>query len=358
MFYRVLRGLNRRAHFKKNVLRDKVHSIIDRAYFKESEGLSSDKRKIYFHCVAWGPHLDWFFSYTVPSLLQDGNIPQLARDGYELKLIIYAHPEEYQAVANQYIPRLTLLNKYLSVITIPLTELKGGWLQGYYVPSALIDQIKRCIDEEAIVVFTGGDLIYGNRSLTNAVRMVQGKNVFLALAIPRVSQESILTSDVFAGLKNMERSIENDELVDLAFEHGHDFLLGFFDDEDTNRTHGGISIRKINDGTYSVIYNNVAPIIGHFTNDDLKYCARSGSSMDTRWPRLLFRQNRLKVVGSSDCVFLAEVTANDGRHIPAMKSGLLNNDKEGTTRAGRLLHNFVGNSFCATWIGRKSRRRY
>jgi len=351
---KLIKSVNR----KKARLRHEVQGLIDRAYFKEKGGVCKEKRKIIFHCTVWGgDHLHFFLSYTVPSLLQEGNIPTLARDGYDLRLTVYTHPQEYHEVARQYGPTLARLNEYISVSVIPLNELKAGWWRGdywHYVTSALIDQIKRCIAEDAMMFDTRPDTIYGNRSITNAVMTVRGKNVCLAASHPRVSWESIITSGVFAGLKRMERSFENDELVDLAFDHGHQSLLGSFDNEDFNRTHGGLSIRKINDTTYSVIYNTPMVWLSSFIKDDLKFFTSPGpywdDRWDHRWPRLLLQQNRLKVVGSSDLFFCVDATPDDQRVVPK-KKGLLNNDKFHTRRR-RYLQHYVYNSFCSVWRGR------
>ncbi|MQF67083.1 hypothetical protein FIM07_01405 [SAR202 cluster bacterium AD-802-F09_MRT_200m] len=347
-FVRIFRSVNRRARFKKARLRDRVHGIIDRAYFNESVGVSKEKRKLTFHCAAWGHYLDWFFSYTLPSLLQDGNIPALAQEGYELKLDLYTHPEEFQAITEKYSHCLNQLNEYLPIRINPLREIKANWMRGFYLRSALVDQIRRCIEDDAIFINAGPDMIFGNRSIANGVRLIQGKNVCLASAHPRINPQSVLTSEEFNGLKKLEKTIENDELVDLAFEHGQPSLLAFFDNEDSNMTHAGISIRQINDCTYSVIHNTPTPYLANFVKDDLKFFASSGSSWDTRWPRLLFRQNRLKIAASSELFFNVELAPTE-RSNPELQSGLLNNDK--FSHGGRRrLHNYVCNSLSCTWI--------
>ena len=336
----------------KRQLRQSVLGLIDRTYFNEIECATNNRRKIIFHTTVWGDYLDLFLSYTVPSLLQDGNIPALARDGYDLRLDIYAHPQEYQAFAQKYAPCLARLEEYMPVNLTPLNELKGGWWQGMPLESAWIDQIARCLAEDAIMFWTPPDEIFGNRSIANAIRMVQGKNVCLAAATPMVDMQGILKSEVFDGLKRMERCIENVELVDLAFEHGHPALTSAFDNVDFNGTTGGsISIRKINCNTFSVIHNEQSVYVANFVPSDLKYFQTRGSHRDHYWPRLLLRHNRLKVVGSSDLFFCVEPLQKDVR-VPIMESGRLNNDKFQTKR-DRFLHQYVYNSFCCVWRGRE-----
>ena len=309
----------------------------------------ADKNKITFYSMVWGNHLNYFFSYTASSLLQEGNIPSLARQGYELHYFIYTNPWEYEEISKQYEPCCTLLNKYMTLEIIPL-PFREDRTPGYYWRSGLAQQIPRCIEENAMFFLAPPDTIFGNGTVGNALKLVQGKNVCLSAPHPRVSQENILTSKELDGLKRLERIIENDELVDLAFEYGHPVLRDAFDNKDSNRTLGGISIRRINDSSYSVIANEPTVYLANFVADDLKFFSNVGSPWDGRWMRLLFRQNRLKVVGSSDLFFCVELTSNE-RNLHPMGDGLLNNDKY-LTKGQRYAHNYVFNSFCSVWRGK------
>ena len=357
MLYNLLRSIKKRTGLRTRVstakrrLRDRAYGIIDRTYFNETERATNQRRKIIFHCPVWGDFLDLFMSYTVPSMLQDGNIPALAREGYDLRLDIYTHPEEYEAVAQNYGPCLARLEEFMPINVTSLDDLKGGWWQGMHIQSSWIDQITRCLAEDAILFWTPPDVMYGNRSIANAIRMVQGKNVCLAASIPHVKKESVPESEVFTGLKRMERCIENIELVDLAFEYGDPYFLSSFDNTDLNGTLSGMSIRKINGNTYSVIDNEQSVFVANFVPSDLKYFKTRGTHRDHNWPRFLFRHNRLKVVGSSDVFFCVESTRKDIRE-PIMESGRLNNDKF-QSRRNRYLQQYVYNSFCCVWRGRE-----
>ena len=350
-------SIRRRIRIRKAGFKDAVHGVIDRTYFQEKAGITKEKRKIIFHSVVWGDEfLESFLSFTVPSLLQDGNVPQLAKDGYDLEYFIYTHPQQYEEVSSRFGLCVARLNKYMPVRVMPLNKLETGWWHGDqwgFITGAMIEQIERCINENAMYFDTRPDTIYGNWSITNAVRTVEGKNVCFAAAHPRLSRGSVSKSDPFAGLRSMDTCFENETLVDLAFEHGHESLLQSFDREDSNSTYGGLSIRKITDSTYSVIHNLPMVWLANFTEDDLKYFRDPWSTWDDRWDHrwanLLLRQNRLKVSGSSDLFFCVEPTSDD-RALP-LQSGLLNNDKF-MTRRQRHLHNYVFNSFCSVWRGR------
>ena len=363
MMHKLINSVRRRIRIKKAWLKDEIHGYIDRAFFKEKEGGIDEKRKIIFHSVVWGDDfLHPFFSYTIPSLLQDGNIPQLARDGFNLKFCIYTHPEQYQEISKQYESCLASLGEYMAVSVIPLDEMKDGWWRDdtwHYMTGALIDQIERCLKESAMMFDARPDTIYGNGSISNAVNTVQGKNVCFAAAHPRLDKASAEKSDAFAALKNMERCYENDELVGLAFEHAHATLRGSFDNEDCNMTYGGLSIRKITDNMYTVIHNLPMIWVANFTKDDLRFFKTPWSTWDDRWDHrwanLLLRQNRLKVAGSSDFFFCVEPMSDRHRALP-MEKGLLNNDKF-QTRRQRRLHNYVFNSFCSVWRGRSDRSK-
>ena len=331
--------------------RDAIHGIVDRAYFKDTAGFTREKRKIDFYTIAWGNYLESFFAYTAPSLLQEGNIPSLARAGYELKLSLYVEPSEYQEMSERYSECWASLKKFMSINITPL-EFQNGRTKGHYMRLAFVDQIKRSIDEESMMFFTPPDTMFGNRSIFNAVETVRGKNVCLSAASARIVWNSVESSEAFDGLKKMDRIVENDEMVDFAFENGHPALLDAFDNEDSNRTlAGGISIRKLNNNAYSVIHNLPSVWVANFVADDLKLFLSMGQpKLDSGWLRVLLRHNRLKVVGSSDLFFCVERTANT-LNVPAMGQGLLNNDSF-LTRGERYLHSYVFNSYCSVWRGR------
>ena len=344
------RAKNRRARFT-----DLVGRLIDGAYFKANDGADTSKRKINFHCTAWGSYVDSLFSYTIPSLLQKGNIPTLANNGYKLELTIYTKRGEHEEIVKQYDSRLTTVKEYMSVSIIPLDAATEIHSPNDLLITALLHQIERCIDEDAMMFLAPPDTIFGNCSVTNAVKTVEGKNVCLAAAHPRINQESMLASDVFTGLKRMERNIENDELVDLAFEYGHHELLNSFDNQDYNSTRSSaLSVRAINDNTYSVIHNLPTIYLANFIKKDLQFFRQRERfhRWDSRWPRLLLRTGRLKFVGSSDLFFCVERTA-DELVMAKMEKGLLNNDTYVTAR-DRYAHNYVANTCCSVWRGKRN----
>jgi hypothetical protein len=205
-----------------------------------------------------------------------------------------------------------------------------------------------------MMILAEPDSVFGNMSISNAVKATKGKNVCFAAANPRVRKTSVFESGVFSRLKEQGETIENDELVDIAFKHGHRALLEAFDDEDENRTLGGISVRRMNRYSYSVIHNLPSVRLANFVDDDLKFfngLGRGLSDWDGRWMRLLLRQNRLKVVGSSDLFFSVELT-DDERNVPPLGTGLLNNDKY-LTEPQRYSHNYICNAYCTVWRGKE-----
>ena len=283
--------------------------------------------------------------------MQKGNIPELASRGYNLELDIYTKAGEYEEIIQKYSSRLSAIKEYLAVSIIPLEGYEPSGKNDILL-EALIAQIRKCINENAMMFSTPPDTIFGNHSISNAVKLVEGKDVCLAAAHPRIRKESVLSSGVFDKLKHMEITIENDELVDLAFQFGHSALLNSFDNEDENTTWAGLSIRKINKNTYSIISNLPTVYLANFTERDLKFFEdnEAFNAWDREWLRTLVNRCRVKFIGSSDLFFCVEVTPSEPGAIS--KKGLLNNDKY-LTRKNRHLGNYVCNSFCCLWRGRE-----
>ena len=220
---------------------------------------------------------------------------------------------------------------------------------------ALLLQVEKCLVEDATMVTTPPDTIFGNGSLWNAVRLVDGKGVCLAAAHPRISKQLMQESKVFQGLRDLDTVIENDELVDLAFEYGHANLVNAFDDQDDNSTWSGLSIRKISRNTYSVIHNLPTPYLANFLEKDLEFFSkdRTFNNWDRSWLRMLVNDCRVKFCGSSELFFCVEITRDEAETVVPVRSHLLNNDKVHGSIRNMRLQNHVCNALSCAWVGQR-----
>ena len=132
------------------------------------------------------------------------------------------------------------------------------------------------------------------------------------------------------------------------FKYPHQSTLTAFDNIDTNSTYfSGISIRKINPNSYTVIHNLPSVFIGTFNKFDYLFfhLLNGFNQWDRKWSSILLRTNRLKICGSSDLFFMVELT-KDSEKIPTLNKGMLNNDLKDK---GLILENLIPNQFMSFW---------
>jgi len=328
--------------------------FIDRLYFKDYDSVSTTMRKINFCSIIWNGqvnYIDLFFTYTVPSLLQPGNILALSQIGYRMELTIYTRTQKDVEVINSYRDQLDGIKKYMTIKIVPIE-----WTQDFntndILTEALIQHFEKCHGEDAWYFNVPGNKIFGNHSIANAMKLVEGKDICLACAYARVNKSSVDTSEKLQRLQSMQDTVENDELVDLTLQSSHASLLNTFDHCDENRD---LSIKAVSDQTYAVVMNIPDVFLISVKRDDINFFKRTGryDNLDKSWARLLVRQNRIKLVGSSDLYFSIKLT--DKGQIP-LASEASSRREHNIGSKERLGHQYVCNTFYSIWRGREKGR--
>jgi len=332
-----------------HLLESRLEKTIDGLYFTDHTSTVKPKRRLYIWYIAWGDmYLDSLFRYSLPSFLQAGNIPYLLANGYEIEVYIYSKEDDFQYLESTYQDILATTREYVPVKIIPLEGVKEKH-RVEVLAKAAVNMMERCIVDDALFVNGGAEHIYGNRTIANAVRLAEGKNVCVALSQAHVYRESVLECDLLNQMSRMERSIENDELVYLAFQLGHDSIYTSFDDRDQNTTYSGLALRRGEGNQIYAVYNTPNVIVANLTQSDLRLFKKVGNFniWDKRWLRKLCRENRLRIAGASQIGFLLQLE-DKGRNTVQSKSNLMHNDKY-LSKANRRLNNYVANAVCILW---------
>jgi len=275
--------------------------------------LISDKRdmmyrkKIYVWVPVWGDkHCNMFFDYTLPSLLQKNNLPSMT--DYEVILLIYTLVESEGKIQK------VLLENYSDVNYRIISSSDIGYETGDVMLAFLQDVLKKCVNEDALLVVAQPDLIFSDGSIANAVALANGKGVSIAAAHPRVSTQGISKTGIKEKLVSGE-GINSKMLVKYSLDNQHSTLKYANDINDTNTTSSGISTRVLEANSMAVIHNLPAVYVAAPTKSDEKFFNRqiSFNTIDKVWPAILLREMRLKYIGSSDIFFCAELTDDDDR---------------------------------------------
>jgi len=254
------------------------------------------KGKIILHTTAWGRYREMYEKYTKPSIQAD--IEMLKDDGYEC---LYSQggfeldktPEEFD--------KRRAWNKESAVLLQHLRQ-----------------TIQTCIDEDAIMVLVMPDTIWGKGSIYNSIKCMEGKNI--NIAIPHLRAVPLE--------KWQNKTPTCRELVEYCFESPHDSFIKSFDNVDKNSSWAGISARKLTDKIYTLNHSLPTTYICKFTPLDLRFWEYNMDfgNYDRAWLAMLMRDERLKVIGSSDLAFCVELTDAD-QNVPPVQKGMLNNDK-------------------------------
>lgn len=258
--------------------------------------MTKSKGRIVFHTTAWGKYREMYEKYTKPSIQSD--IALLKEDGYDC---VYSHGGFDLDKAPEKFDTTRAWNKESAIL---LAHLRAT--------------IQDCIDDNSIMVLVMPDTIFGKGSIYNSIKMMEGKNT--NIAIPHLRAVPLE--------KWQDKNPTCRELVDYCFESPHDSFMKSFDNEDSNASWAGISARKLNNKMYTVNHSLPTTYIARFNPIDLRYweyCMDFGN-WDRQWLKILVKDERIKIVGSSDIAFCVELTDAD-KNVPPVQKGLLNNDK-------------------------------
>ena len=309
----------------------------------------SSKKILSISQAVWGDYIDLSINYNIPSLLQEGNIPKLVLEGYEIHLHIYTSDEDKKRLLKEkkYTRVLKEFSKY-GKVNINSYKMSNFKEKNDFQIKALLTFISVCLENNSYFLLSMPDFIFGNESIYNALRCVEDKGACFASSHARVSLNKALKREELKNLSNFRTSISNPQLVKCVFESTHEDIKNAFDKNDLNSTSfSGLSIREINSKTYSVIHNLPSVHLGKFNTFDLVFYHLSNgfNHWDKKWNSILLRSNRMKICGSSDVFFALELT-KDSEKIPHLKSGMLNND----IKAGGIkLEHFIQNQFISIW---------
>lgn len=296
-----------------------VNQFFSRVLVKNKREMHQKKR-IYVWVPVWGEaHIQMFFDYTLPSLLQENSIPKL-RHSYSVELYVYTTRESlstFNQIANEKFPDI----EFNIVIFDEIKSYHSEMMLSFWV-----DMLCKAVDNDALVIIALPDFVFADNALFNAVELSNGKGVCIASSHPRVSYEGI-SKTAIPGRLSSGVSIEARELVKCSLNNPHITLSMMNDLEDINATADGISTRKIGENSVAVIHNLPAIYLVSPTKSDVTFFKRqvSFNSMDKTWPSYLLREMRLKYIGSSDLFFCAELT-RDNEKSYTLNSGSKYND--------------------------------
>ena len=181
-----------------------------------------------------------------------------------------------------------------------------------------IEEIGRCVREDATLLIVNPDCFWGDGSLPNLLAIAGEQDVCIASPHVRVDQNAFLravTEVDYWPVVPRYPDINNAALVQIAMRTLHQsWIDADVTKERANTFETGIAIRRISEGFYAVSHLQPTVFLARVNARDYGFFAeRQGARglWDHFWPAELIGAGRYRVVASSDAIFIAELTEAD-----------------------------------------------
>jgi hypothetical protein len=294
-------------------------------------------KKVIVYTLAYGEFLDYFFNYTLPSLAHKSNTGALIQKGYEVEFLLYTIDKKSDVIKKYE------SHPFYNIYKINIVEFEyyGAQSNREIASYSIKEALRRCLDENAILYMAPPDLIVGNSSLFNSVDVSFGKNMCFASAHPRVSFEILNSIE-----KNTSQGLENSQLVALSIKFPHDNFKFANEDLESNTSHKGMSYRNISSNLYAITHSMPSTYVVFPIEEDFNYFSEclDFNMWDRGWLEILIKTNRVKISGSSDMFFAAELTSEVSNFNEQLKDNQKYNDL-----AGSSFNNRVCMTFTSVW---------
>lgn len=171
---------------------------------------------------------------------------------------------------------------------------------------SLVDQMIRCLEQNAMCLIASPDFIFGDGTLGTLVSL--GKWPRMCVAPPSVRINAAALDDPAFG-----EPMTTDELCAFSWKHLHATWADANCEAPMNNCiRGGVGWRRLPNSNMVAATHHMPPaILLNFDPSDVvffKDAEQPGGVIDHHFPRKLIAEKRLRVIGSSDVAFVADVT--------------------------------------------------
>ncbi len=251
--------------------------------------------KLRFFVICFGDkHADLYERIAVRSLTQPMNIQSIPDDA-----IVSVYSDEST------MPRAEAASAKLGIVEPHIVTLA----ENHYDTQnrAFIEEIGRCVREDAALIIVNPDCFWGDGSLANLLNIAGEQNICIASPHVRVDSEAFQ-----AELPDGE--IDNPALVSLAMKTLHQsWKDADVSKEKANSFLTGIGIRSTG-ALHYVSHLQPTVFYARLNARDYGFFAERPQARglwDHAWPEILTQEGRQRTVANSDAVFIAELTEPD-----------------------------------------------
>ncbi len=252
----------------------------------------------------WGhKHLILLQKALGQSLLWPKNHAAIAHARWTL----FCHPSEIEQVceiAGRIIPP-----EQIDTIEYPGSKDELTAKRGELMCGALCAVIKKCLVDGSQFMMATPDFIWSDGSIENMIQLASQRATCVAVPHPRV------LPTILDFIHDTPRS--SYDLVTLASKHPHrSWVSSEMGQNPSGTFKSGIMWRKIKPGIVTLQHRMPSPYVVNFIPADLEFFQRDDGlkraafgAWDHDWSCMLAKEQRHRIVLSSDIAFMAEVTS-------------------------------------------------
>jgi hypothetical protein len=255
-----------------------------------------------FTLVYGSPHLEWFKKTSV-CLGWDENRKSL--EGCVWRIYTLQECVEYI--------KETVKNLDLQVEYQAISQANANPRDGLH--NCLTMEMSACVKNGSSLLVAPPDMIFGEGTIKTLVQIgTESRYTCVSFPHPRVNAETF---------PDINEPISNARLVSLAIEHLHcSWSSSNMNLNENSVYNSGVAWRKVGN-LYAITSRIPTP---HFVNpkkEDVDFMLTNASpgAWDHLWPEMLVKEQRQRVIGSSDAAFIVELTESRS-HRPIVRPRL------------------------------------
>lgn len=289
------------------------------------------KPRVHVFTLVYGEaFIDKLCNFSLPSLFQVGNIPALL-DRFEVTIRLYTMSDSHvyldrsikKWVARQYPDQPAMRDRALSMLKVKARDVvgktadlaradmatHGNALRRKWQGFCLLEEIKACLAEDAIMIQSTADFVFGDSTLFNLAHTAHEHSASVAALILRVDEGKFVSA-----LTGQSWPIDNARLATLALESLHSSSAELVRGGTRNfAIFAGNEIIPLTPRLFSVTYGVPTVFATRFRPTDAALFRFYADlrPWDAVWTQKLIAERRFMCLGSSDLGFCAELTPTE-----------------------------------------------
>lgn len=263
--------------------------------------------------LAWGnQYLDWFERACVTSLSWPKNIAALRANASEWNV--------YSVVSDSERIKKILEPTGIPVQVHPFVPRNSS---GETLQPVILDHLKNCAQTGNAFFMAPPDTIFSEGSVEHIAAIGSAPRTCIAVPHVRVNAGSFMSE--FHG-----QPLDSPTLVSMAFRNLHKtWTDADIEQPITNSFLGGVTWRKLENNLYAVSHRLPTCYLGNVEQSDVDWFAKQfeTGTFDHTWPVKLVKEQRQRVIGSSDAAFIVELTKEHENHPVCQQRDMEDPDK-------------------------------